>query len=115
MHTHARPLAPRCGAGAAGAPLTTPCPARCAREPPRLTPPPPPRDPDPRAVSIESTGAMSAADLFREALRILADKARAISGSLDAALASDTGGVLPAAQAAKHTLAAMTLEPDDLS
>lgn len=58
---------------------------------------------------------MSAADLFREALRLLADKARALSTALETALATDTGGVMPAAQAAKHTLAAMTLEPDDLS
>lgn len=58
---------------------------------------------------------MTAADLFRESLRLLAEKARNISGALDSALASDTGGVLPAAQAAKHTIAAMTLEPDDLS
>jgi len=58
---------------------------------------------------------MTAADLFREALRILAEKSRNLSASLDTALASDTGGVLPAAQQAKHTIAAMTLEPDDLS
>jgi DNA-directed RNA polymerase I and III subunit RPAC1 len=81
-------------------------------------PPAPPRPPvarPPAAVTIESTGAMSAADLFREALRLLADKARALSAALETALATDTGGVMPAAQAAKHTLAAMTLEPDDLS
>ena len=58
---------------------------------------------------------MSAADIFREALGILAGKARALESALAEALASATGGVLPAAQAAKHTIAAMTMEPDDLS
>jgi hypothetical protein len=58
---------------------------------------------------------MPAADLVRQALAILASKARALSSALDTALASDSGGVMPAAAAARHTIAAMTLEPDDLS
>ena len=58
---------------------------------------------------------MTAADLFREALSILAAKARALDKALADGLATPSGGVLSAAGAAKHTIAAMTLEPDDLS
>jgi hypothetical protein len=62
------------------------------------------------AVSVESTGALPARDLVREALQILAQKARNVVVALDEAVNSPDGGVVPAAAAAKEMIAAMSMD-----
>lgn len=63
---------------------------------------------------VESVGSYPPRDLLKEALNVLAAKARSLSASLTAIL-SNGKGVLGAADTAKATLAAMTTEPDSLA
>lgn len=65
------------------------------------------------AVSIESTGALPARDLLREALRVLREKCADVKAATEAAQASDKE--ISAADRAKLTMAAMTTEADDLA
>ena len=66
-------------------------------------------------VSVESTGALSARDLVLVALDILREKTVKVTAAFDAALASETHGVMDAASATRATIAAMRTDVDDLS
>lgn len=68
-----------------------------------------------RAVSVESTGALPARDLVLLALDILREKTVKVAAAFDAALASESHGVMDAASATRATIAAMRTDVDDLS
>jgi len=58
---------------------------------------------------VESTGALPARELFKEALRVLADKCRTVSEAVDA------GRVVDELEVARLTVAAMTTNDDVLA
>ena len=67
------------------------------------------------AVSIESTGALPARDLFVDAAGILASKASALKHALQTAVTQADGGVMPASRVAHVTMGAMRTDPDNLA
>ena len=74
-----------------------------------------PFPPSSSPVSIESTGALTARVLFKDATKILAEKAESLRDALTAVLKSAGGGLLGPGAAAQATIAAMRTEPDNLA
>jgi hypothetical protein len=74
-----------------------------------------PRAPRPCAVTVESTGALPARDLVVLALDILREKCAKVATAFDAALASETRGLLDASAVTRATIAAMRTTSDDLA
>lgn len=68
----------------------------------------------PISVCVESVGAYAPRELLKEALGVLVSKARDLAAALDSTLASDGGGIMQASDAARASLAAMTVQPDML-
>ena len=66
-------------------------------------------------AAVESTGALPARDLVVLALDILREKCAKVATAFDAALASETRGLLDASAVTRATIAAMRTTSDDLA
>jgi DNA-directed RNA polymerases I and III subunit RPAC1 len=65
--------------------------------------------------SVESTGAMTSREIVRSGISILKQKATTLRDSLEVALNTPTHGIMSQQNAAKHSIAAMTLGEDSLA